>query len=215
MVRITHARQAMRITRERTEPRTVKTTTETVYALTSVSAEPILRPTLNPTSKLQREMILLPPDSAFRRGSSRVRLAMASRWNRYVYTLGTPGPGTRGCGSGERQGATGDTTKSSRLGMQGCNYALCPEPGAQGRNDRSRSAKMAPGQGAVSSRHDTSGASRVAQSVCRRKSRFSRISAVRGPTQRFGPGVLRGSSDPHGREWPSRVPWLSHPKRAG
>ena len=39
MVRFDKARQAMRIIRERTELRTGETTTETVYALTSVSAE--------------------------------------------------------------------------------------------------------------------------------------------------------------------------------
>ena len=39
MMRFAHARQAMRVTRERTDLTTGKTTTETVYALTSVSAE--------------------------------------------------------------------------------------------------------------------------------------------------------------------------------
>ena len=39
MMNFVHARQAMRVTRERTEQRTGKTTTETAYALTSVSAE--------------------------------------------------------------------------------------------------------------------------------------------------------------------------------
>ena len=39
MVNFAHARQAMRVTRERTDLGTAKTTTETAYALTSVSAE--------------------------------------------------------------------------------------------------------------------------------------------------------------------------------
>ena len=39
MVNFAHARQAMRVTRERTDLTTAKTTTETAYALTSVSAE--------------------------------------------------------------------------------------------------------------------------------------------------------------------------------
>ena len=39
IMRFAHARQAMRVTRERTELRTGKTTIETAYALTSVSAE--------------------------------------------------------------------------------------------------------------------------------------------------------------------------------
>ena len=39
MMRFAHARQAMRVTRERTELRTGKATTETAYALPSVSAE--------------------------------------------------------------------------------------------------------------------------------------------------------------------------------
>ena len=39
MMNFVHARQAMRVTRERTDLTTGKTTTETVYALTSVSAE--------------------------------------------------------------------------------------------------------------------------------------------------------------------------------